>query len=51
MVDNDFIQKCLMQDISFFQNKKLDDVYIESSRVVNPESKTEVSQTNTLKKD
>ena len=30
--NNDLIQKSLMQDIHFFQNKRPDDVWIESSR-------------------
>ena len=40
-VDNDFIQNCLMQDISFFfQNKKPDDVYTKSSRVYKEQNRS-----------
>ena len=40
-VDNDFIQNCLMQDIIvFFQNKKPDYIYTESSRVYKEQNRS-----------
>ena len=40
-VDIDFIQNCVMQDISFFfQNKKPDGVYTESSRVYKEQNRS-----------